>query len=50
MEAGASKYQITVWFLALLELGKEGLVKLTQANAFGEIFIEQVDRIFGGEA
>lgn len=49
-EAGASKYQITVWFLALLELGKEGLVKLTQANAFGEIFIEQVDRIFGGEA
>ncbi len=49
-ETGASKYQITVWFLALLELGKEGLVRLTQVDAFDEIYIEQVDRIFEIEA
>lgn len=49
-ETGASKYQITVWFLALLELGKEGLVRLTQVDAFDEIYIEQVDRIFETEA
>ncbi len=35
----ASKYQITVWFLALLELGKEGLIKITQAESFGEIYL-----------
>ena len=29
---------MTVWFLALLELAKEGLIILTQAEPFSEIY------------
>ncbi len=37
---GASKAQRTVWFLALLELGKDGLITITQAEPFAPIYIE----------
>ncbi len=40
---GASKYEKTVWFLALLELGKDGLVQISQASAFSTIYIEPAD-------
>lgn len=48
--AGATKYQITVWFLALLELGKDGLIKITQGEAFSEIYIEHADLLLEGAA